>query len=106
VVQTDGTLSLSFAAGAPDLPPGSEDTLNRIAKAVSKDTGQRVRILSYANATDGNTNQAKRLSLTRALNVRAYLMDQGISSPNIEVRAMGNQDAGTNPDRVDISVTP
>ncbi|WP_413203937.1 OmpA family protein [Rhodospirillum sp. A1_3_36] len=106
VVQTDGVVSLSFAEGTPDLPPDSEDRLKRIVKLFSKDAGQRIRILAYANDAEGTSNQAKRLSLTRALNVRAYLMEQGIRSPNIEVRAMGSQGAGANPDRVDISVTP
>ncbi|MCF8481590.1 MAG: OmpA family protein [Rhodospirillum sp.] len=105
-IQTDGTVTLSFTAGAPDLPAGSENALNRVAEILSKDSGRRVRILSYANADGGNANQAKRLSLTRALNVRAYLMDQGVRSPNIEVRAMGDQGAGSNPDRVDVSMTP
>jgi outer membrane protein OmpA-like peptidoglycan-associated protein len=41
------------------------------------------------------------LSLTRALAVRAYLMDKGIADTRIDVRALGVAASGP-PDRVDI----
>jgi outer membrane protein OmpA-like peptidoglycan-associated protein len=102
----DGGVTLAFAPGSPDPGKDANAQLTDIVQALTKDPSRRVRVLSYASDTAGNANQAKRLSLTRALNVRAYLMDQGVRSPNIEVRAMGNQDAGSNPDRVEVHLSP
>jgi outer membrane protein OmpA-like peptidoglycan-associated protein len=45
---------------------------------------------------------ARRVSLARALAVRAYLIDQGIDSLRINVNAAGEKNPGGDPDRVDV----
>ena len=45
---------------------------------------------------------ARRLSLSRALQVRSYLIDQGVRSTRIDVRALGANVPSGPADRVDI----
>jgi outer membrane protein OmpA-like peptidoglycan-associated protein len=47
---------------------------------------------------------ARRVSLSRALAIRAYLIDQGIPSLRINVQAEGDKNPGGESDRVDMFV--
>ncbi|WP_147165026.1 OmpA family protein, partial [Pararhodospirillum oryzae] len=97
-------VSLSFATGSADLPPDAGERLDRLAAQALADPGRRITVMAYATAEgSGGLNRAKRLSLTRALTVRAYLMNKGVRSPSIEVRALGDQ-GGPNRDRVDLDI--
>ena len=64
----------------------------------------RAQIIAYAAGTSDTASQARRLSLSRALAVRAYMIEKGIASTRLDVRALGYQVEGGSPDRVDISV--
>jgi len=44
----------------------------------------------------------RRLSLSRALAVRAFLIDQGVRSTRLDVRALGDKTGDGPADRVDI----
>jgi len=57
--------------------------------------------MAYAGG-GGDASKARRLSLSRALAVRTYLIEQGIGSTRIDVRALGNAAEGGPPDRVDL----
>ena len=61
----------------------------------------RVQLLAYASSADGSASSVRRKSLSRALSVRKFLMDKGVQSTRIEVRALGDQNEGGAPDRVD-----
>ncbi|CCG07553.1 Putative uncharacterized protein [Pararhodospirillum photometricum DSM 122] len=101
-----GVVSLGFAGAATDLPANAAQVLDAVAQAALADPNRRVTVLAYAHAEgSGSANRAKRLSLTRALTVRAYLLDKGVRSPSIEVRALGDPGSGAR-DRVDLSVSP
>lgn len=65
---------------------------------------QRLQVVAYASSQGTNTSAARRLSLSRALAVRSYLIDKGIRSTRIDVRAMGTPEgASAGPaDRVDL----
>lgn len=90
---TDGSvaLSLSFAAGASDLPAGSASELSAIAQQMNADDSLRLTIRAYAEGTAEEASQARRLSLSRALAVRSYLIEQGIRGPRMDVRALGHR---------------
>lgn len=101
-----GTLAaphIDFAVGTADLSPAARSALDAIAKALASDDSKRVQLVAYATGTDDEANQARRLSLSRALNVRGYLIDHGVRNTRMDVRALGNRPAGNKPaDRVDI----
>lgn len=96
------TLTIPFTGESARVPDGSLSDLDRLAKRMLKDESLGLQLLAYADGDDANASKARRLSLSRALEVRKYLMDQGLRSTRIEVRALGNKLEGTgSPDRVD-----
>ncbi len=69
------------------------------------DDALRLQLLAYAGGAAQTPSQARRLSLSRALAVRARLIEKGIRSTRIDVRALGNKSEGGPPNRVDIIIT-
>lgn len=96
-----GPVSLAFGAEDTDLPSSASSTLSSVTEQMLSNSELRVQLLAYASSADGSPSSVRRKSLSRALSVREYLMDQGIPSTRIEVRALGDQNEGGNPDRVD-----
>lgn len=100
------SLSLSFAAGATDLADQDKPALDKIVDALKKNDDARVQLLAYATGGEDQTSQSRRISLIRGLSVRTYLIEQGISSARIDVRALGNKvEGGGAVDRVDLVLT-
>jgi outer membrane protein OmpA-like peptidoglycan-associated protein len=58
--------------------------------------------MAYASGDDDEARRARRISLSRALAVRAYLINKGVRSTRMDVRALGNKVEGDPADRVDI----
>ena len=96
---------IQFPAGSAKLGSGATSELGNIAKAMAGDRALRVQLLAYAGQAGDSASQARRLSLSRALAARSKLIEQGIRSTRIDVRALGNKSAGGPADRVDIIVT-
>jgi hypothetical protein len=76
-----------------------------VAKSMKQDGNLRLQLLAYAGGGAQTPSQARRLSLSRALAVRSKLIEKGIRSTRIDVRALGNKSEGGPPDRVDIIIT-
>ncbi|MDA0655199.1 MAG: OmpA family protein [Proteobacteria bacterium] len=105
VASANGELvSVNFAKGATELPPGIAPFLSTFVKKMKADTGMRLQLKGYAGGLKGSASQARRISLFRALSVRTYLMKQGVRSTRMDVRALGNKVGKGMPDRVDIEV--
>jgi outer membrane protein OmpA-like peptidoglycan-associated protein len=64
----------------------------------------RVQLEAYGGAPGDKSSDARRLSLKRALAVRQLLIDGGVPSNRIDVRAMGGVDDKGPADRVDVFV--
>jgi outer membrane protein OmpA-like peptidoglycan-associated protein len=98
-----GPPRVEFAPGTADLTPDARVELDAIAKSLGGDPNKRLQLIAFATGTNDEANQARRLSLSRALNVRAYLIDHGVRNTRMDVRALGNRPDGTKAvDRVDI----
>lgn len=95
-------LRLMFGEGSAELAEEAKSNLQGLAATLMKDGNARVQLLAYASSPDDNASRARRLSLSRALAVRAYLIDQGVRSTRMDVRALGNKIEDGPPDRVDI----
>jgi outer membrane protein OmpA-like peptidoglycan-associated protein len=96
------TLSVAFASESSHLSETAHAELDRLIKRMQKDESLTLQLLAYAEGDDANASKARRLSLSRALEVRKYLMEQGLRSTRIEVRALGNKlDGAGTADRVD-----
>ena len=64
----------------------------------------RIQLEAYGGAPGDKSSDARRLSLKRALAVRQLLIDNGVPSNRIDVRAMGGVDDKGPTDRVDVFV--
>jgi outer membrane protein OmpA-like peptidoglycan-associated protein len=64
----------------------------------------RIQLEAYGGAPGDKSSDARRLSLKRALAVRQLLIDNGVPSNRIIVRAMGGVDDKGAADRVDVFV--
>lgn len=93
---------LEFDSGSSDLTQPMEDRLLSLAQQLREEESQRMRLEAYAADYDQDMSGARRLSLSRALAVRAFLLDQGIRSTRMDVRAIGRSASGQPADRVDI----
>lgn len=98
-----GVVTMAFPSGQGELPNADLAALDGLAKQYASGE-DRLQIRAYASSTvaDGGSG-ARRLSLTRALAVRQYLIDKGIRSTRIDVRALGAPTDGSAADRVEIA---
>ncbi len=96
-----------FPRGATD--PGTE-TINKLRSVASELNtllgagAARVQLEAYGGAPGDKSSDARRLSLKRALVIRQILIEDGVPSERIDVRAMGGIDDSGAPDRVDVFV--
>lgn len=104
LLKAGATTRIGFSAGSAKLNIDSSARLNDVSTSLKKDSALRIQLLAYAGSKDGSASQARRLSLSRALAARSYLIEKGIRSTRIDVRALGNR-SGTGPaERIDIIV--
>ena len=99
------TVQLGFGESASQLDDKAKRDLDVLMRSIGSDEETRLQLTAYASApgTD-NASQARRLSLSRALAVRSYLIEKGVKSTRIDVRALGNKNEGGPADRVDVLV--
>ncbi len=97
-------LSIPFAGGSSELPGGAEGDLQAIADQLGASDTLRAQVKAYADGSTGSASSARRLSLSRALAVRSILIEMGVRSTRIDVRALGDRNEGGAPDRVDVLV--
>ncbi|MBN9577055.1 MAG: OmpA family protein [Alphaproteobacteria bacterium] len=97
---------INFGAGAVAPTPEAAAALKSIAGNYANEMAggaNRLLLEAYAGTKGDKSSEARRLSLKRALAVRQLLIDAGVPSDRIDVRALGGADSG-NQDRVDISM--
>jgi outer membrane protein OmpA-like peptidoglycan-associated protein len=91
-----------FRDGSAELSDDAKHRLSAVATALQENTTVRIQLLAYAKASSEGASRARRLSLSRALAVRAYLIEQGVRSTRMDVRALGDKIGDGPADRVDI----
>jgi outer membrane protein OmpA-like peptidoglycan-associated protein len=102
VASREGQLRIVFSQGSAEIPDKMKGELDALAQKLNADENLRVQLLAYASGTDDEASQARRISLSRALAVRSYLIKQGVRSTRMDVRALGNNVKDSPQDRVDI----
>jgi outer membrane protein OmpA-like peptidoglycan-associated protein len=96
-----------FESGATDPSPSQFDGVKLLAgnlNAALEAGAARIQIEAYGGAPGDKSSDARRLSLKRALAVRQLLIDDGVPSARIDVRAMGGVEDKGPVDRVDVFV--
>lgn len=99
-----GEVRLLFPEGSVDLTESAKEKLGALAQLLQQqaETDRRIQLQAFASSSATNTSVARRLSLARALAVRTFLIEKGVRSRRIDVRALGAKSDEGPPDRVDI----
>ncbi len=95
-------LVIIFKATETSLPLSMKDQVDAVVGKLKADETLRVNLIAYASAGADQASTVRRVSLSRALSVRAYLIDNGIGNLRINVQAEGDKNPGGEPDRVDV----
>jgi len=99
-------LRVTFGPGRADLNPASVAAIRAYAAPFETPNGGTVNVVAYAAGPADDPSTARRLSLDRGLAVRAVLLNAGVVSTRIYVRALGTPPAGelagASQDRVDL----
>ena len=98
----EGQIRIVFPQDSADIPDKVKADLDALAQKMAADDNLRLQLLAYASGTADESSRARRMSLSRALAVRSYLIKQGVRSTRMDVRALGNNVQGTPADRVDV----
>ena len=94
-----------FAKDAADPAAGALGSIKFLAGELNSamtTPNARVELQAFGGAKGDKGSDARRLSLKRALAIRQVLIDDGVSSDRIDVRAMGGVDDTGPTDRVDV----
>ena len=95
-------LRFEFTGNSAEVPGDAAGKLTLLAEQLLASDTLQVQVKAYAGDSDGGASAARRLSLSRALAVRAFLIDKGVRSTRIELRAPGYRPDGGPPERVDV----
>lgn len=96
---------IPFANGASSLAPADVNSIHTLAASLTaalSSTTTRVELAAFAGPRGDKSSDSRRLSLKRALVVRELLIEDGVPSERIDVRAMGGTDDSGATDRVDV----
>ena len=97
-------MKLTFAADVAKVSEPEQEKLIALAEGLKGRNELRVQLLAYAGGESLSSSKARRLSLSRALAVRSLLIDNGVRSTRIDVRALGNKTTEEPVNRVDVIV--
>ncbi len=98
------SLSIAYGANETDVPASVQGKLKELAQKLISDKKLTVSVISYAAGTEDQASIARRVSLSRALAVRAFIIDLGVDNLRINVQAQGNKNPSGNPERTDIVI--
>ena len=101
---TPAAVRLLFPEGKADLSPGDQEAIRGLARAISDPAGNSINVVAYAAGKENDPSTARRVSLSRGMAVRTLLIESGIPSSHIYVRALGAAAPDTPADRVELSV--
>ena len=98
------SIRIVFDEAATKLPDSVKDYLRKLADGVHDKKDLSLRLMAYADAEGLSASKARRLSLSRALSVRSFLIESGVRSTRIGVMALGSKTPDNPKNRVDISI--
>lgn len=98
-------LTVNFSQSETEVPLSFQQPLINLSKELIANPNSRIKVVAYASASDDQRSIARRISLARALAVRAFLIDLGVDNVRISVEALGNEIKGGPSERADIIIT-
>jgi len=103
----DGVLqsTLYFVSITEELSDTNQKTIKHlIVPELNKNNKKRLLIQAYASSQDNVLNGDRRISLSRALNIRRFLVENGINPSRLDVRALGANTDTQPVDRVELLI--
>jgi outer membrane protein OmpA-like peptidoglycan-associated protein len=98
-----GGTRITFAAGGSTLNPSTFNAIKAVAEAAKANPAMTIDVTAWAPGKPDDPSTPRRLSLDRALAVRAVLIGVGVASERIHAIAKGMTDIGAAPaDRADL----
>jgi outer membrane protein OmpA-like peptidoglycan-associated protein len=98
------SIRVRFDANASKFPLKSKQSLLGLAKKIKGKNNVRLQLMAYAGGKSISPSKARRLSLSRALSVRSFLIESGVKSTRIDVRALGSKTTESPVNRVDVNI--
>lgn len=100
-------LSIEYKPGVTDIQDDHKKIIETdILPKLRKDQNSRLQIIAYASASKEGQSSARRLSLARSMELRAYILEQDIRPSRIDIRALGDKTEEKPVDRVDLRFIP
>ena len=97
--------TILYSVGETAVPKQANKNLYILANRMMKDANLRVEFIAFASDAEGSVSRSRRLSLERAVNARKVILDAGVDSSRVNLRALGEQDDDKEPDRINVIVT-
>jgi|GEM_PF-4052369 len=94
-IEGSSLLSFAFEGNNIEIPDSDKEKISSIVKPLLS-SNHRIKVMSYAKGVDGDINSSRRISLQRAIAVRAQMIQVGLDKTRINVQAIGNNT--TSPD--------
>ena len=94
-------LQVTFSGAETDISVAAKNNLTDLAGRMGADSG-RLQLKAFAGTSGGAVSATRRLSLQRALAVRTFLIERGVKSTRIDVRALGAANDDGPQERVDV----
>lgn len=96
-------LNLVFVDGQKKLQEKDYYALQQLITPFLKDNkNHRVQLISFASPQEDSLNGDRRLALSRVMEIRDYIENQGISANRVDIRSLGSQTDIIPMDRVEI----
>ncbi len=103
-VKAGRALQVVFGANDLKLPTKAKNGLKNLAGKLKDKKNLRLQLMAYAGGKELSPGKARRMSLSRALSVRSFLIESGIRSTRIDVRALGSKTTEAPANRVDVNI--
>ena len=97
-----GGSRITFGSGSADLNPTGMQALQALTARMKADPESRAQVEAYGSGTSDDPSTPRRMSLARGIAARAVLINGGIASTRIYVRAIGQPGDGSPADRIDV----
>ncbi|HPD82432.1 MAG: OmpA family protein [Alphaproteobacteria bacterium] len=100
-------MTLTYKNGQSKLSEAYKANLgDSVVPALKNNKNLHIYIESYASPQAGQLNGDRRLALSRAMNLRSFLVERGVESERINVRSLGAMTDIKPLDRLEITVEP
>jgi outer membrane protein OmpA-like peptidoglycan-associated protein len=83
--------AIEFKKGKSELSADARARIDVLARDVRQKKTATIRVVGYASGTAEESSIARKISLARALVIRAALIDKGVPAMQVSTQAFGNK---------------